>query len=199
MRTLRFSKGSISRLSTALCIAALLLASCGQEQQTAPSPMRSTPAPTPCSAPDGSTEVQRSDTTPESAPLTDLRFSNEGCPRLVFEFADHVPAYVIGYDDPPFSECGSGETVSTKEWGATAFLRVRLEPSGSVDLSDPDAQQTYRGPRDIDARGRVLKHLKVICDFEAVFEWIIGLDSPHDFRVFTLDDPSRIVIDVSET
>jgi hypothetical protein len=143
-------------------------------------------------------QTQRSDTMPESAPLTDLRYDDEDCPTIAFEFEDHQPAYVVGYDSPPFTECGSGEEVSTQGWGAGAFLRVRLEPSGSVDMTDPDARQTYTGPRDIDAHGRIVKHLKIVCDFEAVLEWIVGLDSKRDFRVFTLDDPSRIVIDISE-
>jgi hypothetical protein len=39
----------------------------------------------------------------------------------------------------------------------------------------------------------------VNCDFEAVFEWIIGLDAKHPFDVTTFEDPPRLVIDVSET
>jgi hypothetical protein len=174
----------------------------GGDEDTAASPRTSTPAPTPCSVPDGSLQPQRSDTNPESAPVTAVRYTRrteEGCPRIVFEFTDHVPGYAVAYADGPFSECGSGDAVPTDGWDATAFLTVRLEPSASVDTTDPNASQTYTGPRDIDVGGRVLKHMKVICDFEAVFEWVVGLDAKHDFAVFTLDDPSRIVIDVSET
>jgi hypothetical protein len=198
----------MKRIGVVFCAMSLVFAACGggderpagnQSTQTA-SP---TAAPKPCSVQGGSTESQRSQTKPTAAPLTDLRWEPQqagkhGCPRIVFEFRDHQPGYVVEYAKPPFSECGSGETVSTDSWGATAFLRVRLEPSGSVDMESPDAAVTYKGSRDIDVGGRVLKRMKVVCDFEAVFEWIVGLDARHDFSVFTLDDPARIVIDVSE-
>jgi hypothetical protein len=149
--------------------------------------------------PGASTEEQRSNTTPEAAPVTDVRYSEDPCPRIVFEFADHTPDYVVRYASPPLTECGSGEPVPTEGWGADAYLSVRLEPSGSVDLEDPDARQTYTGPRDIDHGGRIIKHLAVVCDFEAVFEWVIGLDARHGFSVVKLDDPPRVVIDFSET
>lgn len=189
------------RFTVSCVILALLLAGCGDDSdnagaRTSASP---TPAPTPCAVQDGSTDVQRSRTMPETAPLTDVRHSKEGCPRIVFEFSSHEPDYVVGYAEGSFSECGSGAPVSTDSWDATAFLTVRLEPSGTADLSKDDAPQTYDGPRDIAIDGDVLKHLKVICDFEAVLEWVVGLDARHDFTVFTLEDPARIVIDISET
>lgn len=192
------------RLTAVVCLLVVTLTACnrGGDEQNVASPGTSTPAPTPCSVPDGSLEPQRSDTNPEFAPVTAVRYTRrteEGCPRIVFEFTDHVSGYAVEYANGPFSECGSGEAVPTEDWGATAFLGVRLEPSGSVDTSDPNARQTYTGPRDIDVGGRVLKHMKVVCDFEAVFEWVVGVDARREFSVFTLDDPSRIVIDVSET
>ncbi len=184
----------------------LMVAACGggdDGENTAATPTGgATPEPTPCAIQDGSTEAQESGTSPPTSPVTDVRYSpargEGGCPRIVFEFEDTVPAYQVEYATGPFSECGSGEDVPTDSWGAGAFLTVRLEPSGSADLSKPDAPQTYDGPRDIDIGGKVLKHMKVTCDFEAVFSWVVGLDARHDFSVFTLDDPSRVVIDISE-
>lgn len=180
----------------------LLFAACSSDddgQRTGAARATPTPAPTPCALDGGSTQAQASSTQPEWAPLSDLRHSTDGCPRIVFEFAGHEPDYRVEYATGPFSECGSGEEVSTAGWDAGAFLRVRLEPSGTADLSDPAAKQTYTGPRDIEVDGRVLKHMKVICDFEAVLEWVIGLDEERDFAVVVLDDPSRIVVDVSES
>ncbi len=195
----------LRRLTAVACVLVVALTGCNRsndEQNAGATSPASTPAPTPCSVADGSLQPQHSDTNPEAAPVTAVRYkqrTEEGCPRIVFEFTDHTPGYAVEYAGGPFSECGSGEEVPTDDWDATAFLTVRLEPSGSVDTTDPDAPQTYTGPRDIDVGGRVLKHMKVVCDFEAVFEWVVGLDARHDFSVFTLDDPSRIVIDVSET
>ncbi|HYZ91308.1 MAG TPA: hypothetical protein VFA34_02815 [Actinomycetota bacterium] len=195
----------LRRLAAAGCVLVFAFTACdGGDNQNAATdrPATATPAPTPCSIADGTLDPKRSDTMPEAAPLRELRYSqrsDEGCPRVVFAFADHTPGYLVRYVDGPFSECGSGEPVATDSWDATAYLSVRLEPSGSADLSKPDAPQTYTGPRDIEVGGKVLKHLRVICDFEAVFEWIVAVDEEHKFTVFTLDDPSRIVIDVSET
>ena len=189
------------RFAVSCMILAFLFGACGGDDpdSAARRSASPTPAPTPCAIRDGSTDEQRSNAMPETAPLTDVRHSKEGCPRMVFEFSSHEPDYVVKYSEGPFSECGSGEPVSTDSWNASAFLTVRLEPSATADLSQPDAPQTYDGPRDIEADGAVLKHLKVICDFEAVLEWVVGLDARHDFTVFTLPDPARIVIDISET
>ena len=46
---------------------------------------------------------------------------------------------------------------------------------------------------------KVLKHLTVTCDFEAVFTWLVGLDDKHAFDVQALTDPPRIVVDISQT
>lgn len=192
----------LRRLAAVGCVLVFALVACnrdGEDDATAPVTPSVVPSPTPCSVANGSTERQRSDIRPETAPLTDVRYDDDGCPRIVFEFPEHEPDYVVEYASPPFSECGSGEPISTDAWGATAFLTVRLEPSGTADLTKEDAPMTYEGRRDIDVGGDVLRHLQVICDFEAVLQWVVGLDERHDFSVFTLDDPSRVVIDISET
>lgn len=182
------------------CLLAVTFAACGNGEDTAvPTTAAPSPAPTPCSLVNASTEPRESDIRPETAYLTDVRYSDTGCPRIVLEFRDHEPDYLVEYRSEPFSECGSGETVPTDTWGASAFLTVRLEPAASADLSQPEAPQTYEGARDIEVDGDVLKHLRVICDFEAVLEWVIGLDAQHGFTVVTLDDPPRVVIDISET
>lgn len=159
----------------------------------------STPAATPCSLSGGSTLT--STTHPASsatAPVTDVRYSDDGCARIVFTFADHTPGYTIGYAAPPFADCGSGKAVATDGWGADHYLSIRLAPSGGVDLSK-SAKPTYTGPRDIAVDGKTLKHLKVICDFEAVFTWIAGLSGKHAFHVETVAKPPRIVIDIGQT
>lgn len=182
-------------------LVALLFAACGGDDQDPTGGRASaspSPAPTPCTVADGSTDPQRSQKTPETAPITDVRYSTDGCPRIVFEFQDHEPDYVVQYSDGPFSECGSGEPVSTDAWDAEAFLTIRLEPSATADLTKESAPPTYDGPRDISVKGDVLKHIRLICDFEAVVEWVVGLDSERDFTVFALSEPPRIGIDISE-
>jgi hypothetical protein len=156
-----------------------------------------TPEPTPCVLDDVSTDDRERSSKERFSPVSDVRWSESaGCPRIVFEFRDHVPGYSVGYSEPPFSECGSGEEVDVEDWDASAYLSVRLEPSGT---GDPETgKPIYKGTRDIDTDGEVLKHIRRICDFEAVNEWIVGLDEERPFDVMTLDDPSRLVIDVSQ-
>ena len=155
------------------------------------------PAVSPCVLDGASTDDRDRPGEQPFSPVSDLRYSESaGCPRVVFEFRDHVPGYDIGYDEPPFEECGSGEAVDVDEWDASAYLVVRLEPSGT---GDPDTgQPVYDGPRDIAVDGTILKHIRRICDFEAVNEWVIGLDDERAFDVSTFDDPSRLVIDVAQ-
>ena len=189
------------RLAATAVLLLFAVAACngdGENTSAQPSPTDS-PSPKPCSVPNGSTERRESDIRPETAPLTDVRYDDDGCPRIVFEFPEHEPDYVVQYAEPPFSQCGSGDDVPTSAWGASAYLTVRLEPSGTADLTKEEAPLTYEGRRDIEVGGDVLKHLQVICDFEAVLEWVVGLDERHDFTVFTLDDPPRVVVDISET
>jgi hypothetical protein len=193
-----------SRIFAAVIVAVLAAAvgACGNndeagQEPTAAATLEPTPAPTPCALREGSMEP-KTNMGSESALVTDVRPNAQGCPRVVFEFQDQESGYDVRYVDPPFTECGSGATIPTSSWEAGAYLHVRLEPAASADLSKEDAPPTYKGPRDIAVRGAVLKHLKVDCDFEGVFSWIVGLDERRNFNVFTLDSPSRIVIDISQ-
>jgi hypothetical protein len=189
------------RTIPAVCTLLVLLGSaCGKDETptvTAPptSTESATPAPTPCALEGGST-TSREGTSQQVGPVIDVRPNAEGCPRVVFEFKDAVPGYKVAYKQVPFSECGSGAEVSTASWDADAFIDVRLEPSGGPDFAN-DGEPYYKGPRDIAVDGDVLKHLRVICDFEGVFEWVIGLDAQHPFDVTTFDEPPRLVIDIS--
>jgi hypothetical protein len=185
-----------------VALGAVAMMSCARGENTGASaslPPAATAAATPCSVEGASMDSKRSESTAPTALVTDVRYKAEGCPRIVFEFRDQESGYKIGYADPPFSECGSGEAVSTEGWGASAFVTVQLQPAASADIDAEGAPPTYTGPRDIRVSGNVLKHLKVICDFEADFSWLVGLDARHAFAVTTLDDPSRIVIDISQT
>jgi hypothetical protein len=42
-----------------------------------------------------------------------------------------------------------------------------------------------------------VKELVRTGDFEAVLSWAIGLEKQSEFRVQTLDDPARLVVDVA--
>ncbi len=182
----------------------LVAAACSKSNpSSSPSPSSSvasaaTPTATPCSVTGASAAKVSSPSSASEAAVSDVRYSDSGCPSIVFQFqGDHTPGYTIGYASPPFSDCGSGAEVATSSWGADHYLQMKLEPSGGVDLSK-SPNPTYTGPRDIAVNRPTLKHLKVTCDFEAVFTWIAGVHGQPGFKVQTLGSPPRIVVSLSQ-
>jgi hypothetical protein len=74
-----------------------------------------------------------------------------------------------------------------------------MEPASGFDLATGEGRLVYKGPRRIDgaaAGASVVKELVRTGDFEAVLSWAIGVDKRSEFRVQTLDDPARLVVDV---
>jgi hypothetical protein len=190
----------------AVCLSLAAL-SCTKSKEPSASPTNApsasvaatiTPAATPCSVAGADMLTRTVESSAATAAVTDVRYSDQGCAKIVFQFGDHTPGYKIGYASPPFADCGSGKTEDTSAWGATNYLQIRLAPSGGVDLSK-SGDPTYKGSRDIAVDGKTLKRLKVTCDFEAVFTWIAGLNGKHAFNVKTLKSPPRLEIDISET
>lgn len=157
-----------------------------------------TPAPTPCVLEDADTEPKSAKLGEDVAQVTDMRWDDdERCPRVVFEFRDQISTYDVRYRDD-VSECGSDMSPSVDGWGASAFLVVKLQPAGGPDPLSEDGEPVYKGPRDINVDGPVLKHIKVTCDYEAEFTWVIALDDEHPFNVTTMSDPARLVVDISQ-
>ena len=121
---------------------------------------------------------------------------HEGFDRVVFQFENVRPGYKVAYVERPIVEDGSGATVDV---AGDAVLLVRMEPASGFDLATDEGRLVYQGPRRIDGSASgasIVKELVRTGDFEAVLSWAIGLDKQADFRVRTLDDPARIVVDV---
>lgn len=122
---------------------------------------------------------------------------HEGYDRVVLQFKDALPGYQISYVKPPLRQDGSGEVVKVS---GKAFVRVRMEPASGFDLGKKEGELVYKGPRRIggEQSGTSVLHEAVqISDFEAVLSWAIGLDDRVGFRVTTLHDPARLVVDFS--
>ena len=192
-------------LAAVLCCFALVAAACGGDDDEpspatpAPPPTEAAPTATPCVLDGATTDAKETDNDPEISPMIEVRTSGEGCPRVVFEFENQIADYKVSYIEPPATDCGSGEEVDTSTWDAGALMEVRLEPSGGPDLTSEEGEPTYKGSRDIDVEeDDILTHLKVSCDFEAVFTWVIGLDEERPFTVTTLQNPSRLVVEISQ-
>ena len=120
---------------------------------------------------------------------------HEGYDRVVFEFREGVPGYRVEYVEPPLHEDGSGAPVRV---AGSAFVVVRMEPASGFDLSVPEGELVYKGPRRLsgsDAGTSVVREVVRTGDFEAVLTWAVGLSDRVDFRVRTLQSPPRLVVD----
>lgn len=129
--------------------------------------------------------------TTDRAQITDVRVgTHDGYDRVVFEFDSGLPDAVIKGVLPPFYADGSGFEI---EVTGSAFLEVSLHDASRVS---PDGVTTYDGPTSFQPEFDRLVHLLEGGDFEAVSTWYLGLDGGSCFRVLTLSDPSRLVIDI---
>jgi hypothetical protein len=121
---------------------------------------------------------------------------HEGFDRVVFQFENLGPGYRVEYVARPIVEDGSGADVPV---AGDAVLLVRMEPASGFDLETPEGRLVYKGPRRLDgatAGTSVVREVVRSGDFEAVLSWAIGVEERADFRVRTLDDPARIVVDL---
>jgi hypothetical protein len=135
-------------------------------------------------------------TNTSTALLTQVRAArHEGYDRVVFQFRDELPGYDVRYVPRPVREDGSGRAVTV----AGAFVvRVRMENALDADLAQEDAPPTYTGPTRIAPGTPEVRELVRAGGFEGVLTWAIGVDDRVDFRVLTLDDPPRLVIDLGD-
>lgn len=163
----------------------------GPPASAAPEPSEDELGPFSCDLP-----VDGSGTAPR-AQITDVRVAeHDGYDRIVFEFVgagdvDAVPAYSVELAEPPFMADPSGLPVEVR---GDAFLGIFL--FGGTKIS-PVGGITYGGPTDFDARLPALDQLVESGDFEAVSTWIAGMHAGDGcYRVLTLTNPSRLVIDI---
>jgi hypothetical protein len=127
----------------------------------------------------------------EIALLTDVRAArHDGFDRIVFELGSgSAPGYHLEYIDRPVRKCGSGEATPV---AGDAWLEIRFEPANA---HTPSGAPTI-AKRNQTVELEVVKELEQTCDFEAVVVWVVGVKRPNRYRVLTLDDPLRLVVDV---
>ena len=144
----------------------------------------------------GTTPVKAAPTGTTTALLERVALGrHEGFDRVVFEFTNNLPGYRVEYVKPPLTEDGSGNTVQVD---GNAFVMVRMEPASGFDLSKPEGELVYKGPKRIagsSAGTSVVKEVVRTGDFEAVLSWAIGLSDRVDFRVTTASSPARLIVD----
>ncbi len=198
----------------ALSLLFLSLAGCGAER-TVPQPGSATTAnnannpESPSSHPDpaGGSTRELGDTSPvefegttaatekkrASAPPAVLREARTGLhpnfDRIVFEFAGKaVPGYRIEYVKQ-IESCGEGSPIKLS---SAAKLRISLIPA----QAHTEAGEATIKDRERKLSLKVLKELKLTCDFEADVTWAVGLAASKPYRVLELENPSRLVVDV---
>ena len=110
--------------------------------------------------------------------------------RVVFEFGgSHLPSYKLEYIDKPVRACGSGDVVPFQ---GDAWLSVRFTGANAhTEAGEATIKDRTRSPNHT-----IVKDLKLICDFEAEVEWVLGVSSPNKYRVLELKNPTRLVVDI---
>ena len=128
--------------------------------------------------------------------IADVRSAgHDGYDRVVVEFDGAVvPTYTVAYTPTsgPFYDI-PGNAVPIE---GEAFIDVWLQGTSRVDMTD-DYTPVYTGPTRLRTDTTTVTEVVEIEDFEANVHWLIGLDEPAEFVVWTLDSPSRLVIDIA--
>ena len=197
------------RTAAVLATLVLLTAACGDDDVLVTDPPEPTAAPTTTTAAPTTTTTLPpfpGDLDPKDAPvsgspngnLVDVRTGKHpGFTRIVWEMdgATGTPWYQIGFGTPPFVNIGGFEVPVD----GSAFLHVFFFPGMRYDISDPvDIVQTYFGPEVIVVGVGSVEEVVFIEDFEATMEWVVGLTAEKPFHVFTLENPTRLVIDIAD-
>ncbi|MFC4615322.1 hypothetical protein ACFO3K_11420 [Cellulomonas algicola] len=165
---------------------------------TSPAPSATTPAPEP------GAEAEAGDFSPANAQLTadpsgtpvtvtDVRVgSHEGYDRVVYEVAGGgVPGYRVTYVDQAVED-GSGATVDV---AGDAVLDVWLTGTGYPHDTGHEEFAQDVGPRE----GTVVQVTRPLT-FEGMTQSVVGVAGERrPFRVFVLQDPVRVVVDVQSS
>ena len=179
----------------------LLLAACGGTTSTpqAQGPPSTTGTKQPCSKVNGGRSAQSSSKPTETMLLTDVKVDASGCTdRVIFDFrssAGAEPGFTVRYRpaDEAQTEDASGRHIPI---AGKAFLVVRFEPAATADITKPELEITYKGPRSIKPAGlRWVRQVTKTGDFEAVLTWSIGLSQERPFHVITSGSPARVTIE----
>jgi hypothetical protein len=119
--------------------------------------------------------------------ITARASEQQGYDRFVLQFESIVPTYTVKRQPKPVFPMGaSGQTVTLS--GTAGVLVTVHSATGAT---------TFTGSRDlIHSDFLVLKEARQTQDFEGYVSWGLGLSKPVCMRVFTLNDPSRLVVDL---
>jgi hypothetical protein len=129
----------------------------------------------------------------EAMSVTAVRVARQsGFDRVVLELSSGGrPGWRVGYDDDP-RRPGSGDRVDVAG-GAT--LAVLVEGVGYPFDTGVDE---YAGPRSLRPRDTAaVREVRVGAVFEGQYDAYVGVDRRRPYRVFRLDGPPRVVLDIA--
>ena len=132
---------------------------------------------------------------PSGGPLavTQIRVARQdGYDRVVFELAGRepgAPGWQVEYVEEARQD-GSGDPV---EVDGDATLSVRISGAGYPMDTGVEEQPTEPA---VPPGVEVVRDVVVSSVFEGVFEAFVGTSREAPFRVFRLEDPARVVVDV---
>lgn len=131
----------------------------------------------------------------ESATLVEVRVGvhpeQGGWERIVFEFdGTQLPAALVGYVTDP-AQCGSGQPI---ELDGEMVLGVLLRDTQAHN----EAGQVTVNVLEFDGPGNTILEGVQGCDFEGHVDWFLGLKGEQNFKIMTLQNPTRLVVDIKQ-
>jgi hypothetical protein len=126
-------------------------------------------------------------TTSAVTQINDVRAgTHPGYDRIVFQFVGSGrPKLTVAKASPPFVGDASGLPISV---AGRAFLTLKLYAASGYP--------TYTGPSSLSPGYPSLTALVNNGDFEGYVSWVAGLTGPACYRISTLANPTRIVVDI---
>lgn len=120
-----------------------------------------------------------------------------GFDRVVFEFGpdDELPGVVVRPQSLPVTQDPSDLPLAV---GGDRALLVRMQAASRARLTPTgDLELVYDGPLTVTGGSGAVVDATWAGDFEALLSWAVGVNGAHGYRVFTLQDPPRVVLDVA--
>ncbi len=136
--------------------------------------------------PDFGSEPVQDTSSPGGSSITDIRVgANDGFDRFVVEFEGDIGAYFVSYVDQ-VTQDGSGAVVPVD---GSAFVQVSLN---GIPREPQAPQQTIEA-----GLTGLIQVVGAGAGFEATVSYGLGTAQAAGFRVFTLTEPTRLVVDIA--
>lgn len=117
--------------------------------------------------------------------------THDGYDRIVFEYDGGTPFAELDLAQPPFVMDPSGLPMDVD---GNPVYRITL--TGATKFDTETGEQPYQGSMNFEPDYPQIVQFVEAGDFEATHSWFLGVNGGECLRVFTITDPSRVVIDI---